>query len=237
VAGADAADANGAHEAAQGTPSTGNEEVSSTRDTRFVSWTDLARVADEAADIDAIVRRELKRVGHPLPVDEPTSSGERRARHAPRRPRRGARLVALPLLVLVAAGGLSALLARDPPTAANVGPKPSTTVRVVAPAAPQPTPEPTRASIVEMIQARLTISERSWVEAVADGETVFYGFLTGEARTFHADRSLLIKLGNAGGARLVVNGEEIQEVTTGVTGEVVDVSFVLRDNRLVQLPT
>jgi hypothetical protein len=145
------------------------------------------------------------------------------------------------LLVLVAAGGLSALLARDPPTAGNVGPEPSTTVRVVAPATPrptlEPTPEPTRASVVEMIQARLTISERSWVEAIADGETVFYGFLTGEARTFRADRSLLIKLGNAGGARLVVNGEEIQQVTTGVTGEVVDVSFVLRDNKLVQLST
>jgi hypothetical protein len=55
--------------------------------------------------------------------------------------------------------------------------------------------------------------------------------LTEGTRTFDADRTLDLTLGNAGGVQLVVNGRPI---STGSAGEVVHVSFALRRGQVVQ---
>jgi hypothetical protein len=198
-----------------------------------VSWTDLERVADEAADIDSIVRTELERVGHPQSVAERPPPRENRPDRAPRRRTARTPSLLLPLVVLVAAVGVVAVVGRDRSTDTGAHVDRSASPSAVAQTTQPPSPEPT-APAVAGILARLSISDRCWVRAVADGQPVFTGTIASGGRTFHADRSLLLTLGNAGGVRVEVNGRAIP---TGATGEVVDLSFVVRGDRLVQLPT
>ncbi|MDP8955385.1 MAG: DUF4115 domain-containing protein [Actinomycetota bacterium] len=108
-------------------------------------------------------------------------------------------------------------------------PRSSPTVGVVTPPVePTATPAPTRAT---EIVAVLRASEASWVEAVADGETVLQELLQPDsAHRVRADQTVELLLGNAGGIRLTVNG---RRVTTGASGEVARLSFELRDGRVV----
>lgn len=210
-------------------------KVSPARRTRFVSLTELARVADEAADIDSIVRSEVQRLGHPELVQEPQAFADVQVEPAARRHRRETRFVLILILALalIVATGLSAVVISSVRTGriGSTEPSPSVGPRAIGPATPHRSPTPP--SVLSTIRARLSILAPCWVQAIADGDPVFTGTLTGGARTFRAHRSLLITLGNAGGVRLVVNG---RAVTTGSPGEVVDLSFVLKAGRLAQLP-
>lgn len=65
----------------------------------------------------------------------------------------------------------------------------------------------------------LTASGTSWLRVTADGQRVFQGFVhAGDARTWTADRELLIRIGNAGAVELTVNGRLL-----GVLGELTEV--------------
>jgi hypothetical protein len=207
--------------------------VSTARGTRFVSWTELERIADEAADIDSIVRSELQRLDHPEPLQESQAFTDVPAEPVRRR-RRGTGFFLILALAVIVATGLGTVASRylraDP--IASTEPSPSVGAGTTGPATPSPSP-PTPPNVVKTIRARLSIIAPAWVRAIADGDLVFTGTLTGGARTFRAHRSLLIRLGNAGGVHLVVNG---RPVTTGSPGEVVDLSFVLKQGRLAQLP-
>jgi transcriptional regulator with XRE-family HTH domain len=98
----------------------------------------------------------------------------------------------------------------------------------IQPRRPVPAPD------VRRVRAVLLVSARSWVEAIADGRTVVRRTLAeGERMTLRAQRVLLLTLGNAGGVSLRVNGDP---VPTGGPGEVVHVTFHLRDGELVSRP-
>jgi hypothetical protein len=180
-------------------------------------------VADEADDIQAVVRRELEGLGEHRP-------SEPELEEFPEPRRRWRRLVVVGVAA-VAVGATAIVVPRVTGDRAGPGVQPALSPAVsVAPPTETPSPrDPGRAD--ESIRAELVFSARCWVRAVADGRTVFVGTLTEGTRTFDADRTLDLTLGNAGGVQLVVSG---QPITTGSAGEVVQVSFALRRGQVVQ---
>jgi cytoskeleton protein RodZ len=70
-----------------------------------------------------------------------------------------------------------------------------------------------------------TARDRSWLfVSDAAGRTLFSGQMAqGTTKTFTTDVSLNIKIGNAGGVDLTVNGKKVDSI--GVDGEVVSVSY------------
>lgn len=86
-------------------------------------------------------------------------------------------------------------------------------------AAPAATARPSAAVAVE---ARVV--ERSWVQVWSDGRQVFAETVApGTTRTFTANDSLQMRVGNAGGVQVVVNGEP--QGRLGASGQAVDVSW------------
>jgi hypothetical protein len=83
---------------------------------------------------------------------------------------------------------------------------------------------------VHRIRAVATVSDRSWIEALSDGEAIYRATAPeGSVLTFRADRRLELILGNAGGVALVVNG---QPEPTGSPGRVIHLRFDLTGSRL-----
>jgi cytoskeletal protein RodZ len=81
------------------------------------------------------------------------------------------------------------------------------------------------------ILAVLRLVQPSWVRAVADGEIVEASTLdAGTVVRYRADELLELRLGNAGGVRLRVDGEL---VPTGSSGSVVDLGFRWQDGEVV----
>ena len=81
---------------------------------------------------------------------------------------------------------------------------------------------------IDKIQVSVKISEeensKCWINVVADDKNIFSGTLTsGEEKSFEANDKLEIKLGNAGVAYIVANGEELG--TLGSKGSVVTKLF------------
>jgi Domain of unknown function (DUF4115) len=207
-------------------PDRANDDVGST--TRFITWQDLERVADEAADIDAIVRGELEAVGQQRAVGDDPFAG---AVSQPHRRWRWAGGAFLAALVVVSTAFVIARDAGSPRSGAT------SRISPTAPATPSTTTSrssPSPAAVVpsKAIVAHLSFSGPCWVEAVADGRRVLVGTIPDGSRTIRSKRSLLLTLGNAGGVDVLVNG---RPVTTGAAGEVVHLSFALKDGKIIQL--
>jgi cytoskeletal protein RodZ len=76
------------------------------------------------------------------------------------------------------------------------------------------------------------VVDRCWVEVTTDGRTRPGRTLEpGEERTFRARHTLVLTLGNAGGARVRVNGRTVR---TGPTAAVRTISFAVRHGRVVR---
>ena len=96
------------------------------------------------------------------------------------------------------------------PTATSTATQPGTV--------PSPTTTPHAYTGVEAV---LEISSDCWVRVIADGVQVFQGTLaSGTTRTFSATRDLRIRMGNAGGVRVILNGQDLG--VQGRPGQVVD---------------
>jgi hypothetical protein len=95
------------------------------------------------------------------------------------------------------------------------------------PVATEPSPEE-QATVSTGTGVTLIVSAeraKSWLfVSDASGRTLFSGQISrGSTKTFSADVSLNLKIGNAGGVDLTVNGKEIESI--GGDGEVVSVSY------------
>ncbi len=67
-------------------------------------------------------------------------------------------------------------------------------------------------------------TDRSWVRTVADGVTVYEGFLSpGDRQGWQANHQLTLKVGNAGAVEVTVNGRPLGRL--GNPGDVVDRTF------------
>jgi cytoskeletal protein RodZ len=116
-----------------------------------------------------------------------------------------------------------------PGSQAPASPSPSVSPSPAPPAPPAPgAPSPGRASpeggepLTGPIHAVVVASSgRSWVRAVADGTTVYEGFLNeGEQRVWDAAHTLTVRAGNAGALEVSVNGRSLGRF--GRPGEVLE---------------
>jgi hypothetical protein len=102
------------------------------------------------------------------------------------------------------------------PAAPGAGAPPPTATPLPAPTA---TPTPRAAVSVE---AR--VAERSWLQVWADGRQVFAETVApGTTRTFTANDTLQMRVSNAGGVQVTVNGEP--QGRLGASGQAVDVTW------------
>jgi hypothetical protein len=106
--------------------------------------------------------------------------------------------------------------------AANLGPQPPSRLN----GSPQVAPT--------AILATLRTTDRpSWVRVEVNGKVVQETTVpAGETMRFEASRVFNVRLGDAGAVVLVINGER---VPTGGAGAVADLTFTIRDGRVVQL--
>jgi len=119
------------------------------------------------------------------------------------------------------------------PSASGRVPPPPTFTVTVSGSAPSPVsadaPAPTMPAVPPMVVVGPVVvmvdaSDRSWVRAVADGVTVFEGFLSaGDHQVWQANHQLSLRVGNASAVTLTVNGQSVGRL--GNPGDVVDRVF------------
>jgi cytoskeleton protein RodZ len=121
--------------------------------------------------------------------------------------------------------------AGSPP--AKPGPPPGALGGPVRPPAPGPAAPPQNAPQGALpgspqppgpLNVAIAASGHTWIRAVADGATVFEGFLNaGDKQTWQAKRSLTVRVGNAGAVALAVNGKSLGSL--GGVGQVYEHTF------------
>lgn len=79
------------------------------------------------------------------------------------------------------------------------------------------------------VQVRVTLKAQSWLRIVADGKTEFEGTLPeGTNRTWVADKTLIVRAGNAGGVLVEFNNESAKQM--GAPYEVQELTFAANPN-------
>ena len=76
----------------------------------------------------------------------------------------------------------------------------------------------------QQVQVGVTLTDESWIQVVADGETTFEGMLSQGTHTWSANSELTVIAGNAGGVMIAVNGDEAQPM--GAPGSVEELTVV-----------
>ncbi|EIL91777.1 helix-turn-helix domain-containing protein [Rhodanobacter spathiphylli] len=99
-------------------------------------------------------------------------------------------------------------LAQDQPLLASMAPFPSLENSSLTPARPTP---PVADTGVGDHSLSMTLTSASWVEVVqADGTRLEYGLLpAGTSKTYHSSQALDVRIGNANGAQVVIDGAQV----------------------------
>jgi cytoskeleton protein RodZ len=119
-------------------------------------------------------------------------------------------------------------------TSGNVSPNPNSAKSSSPPAADATTqaptlPNPAKPATGAPLQVDISLTDRSWMQVVADGKTIFEDTLVkGEQRTWTAKNNLLIRAGNAGA--VVASLNQGQAKPLGRLGAVVDAKFSRSDD-------
>jgi cytoskeleton protein RodZ len=98
----------------------------------------------------------------------------------------------------------------EQPLMASMMPVPNLGADVSSLAKPASSPAPAVASVGSGGHSlQLTLADASWVEvSTADGTRLEYGLLpAGTTKTYHSDQPLEVRIGNAGGAQISVDGQ------------------------------
>ncbi len=106
---------------------------------------------------------------------------------------------------------------------------PTTTASPTATPTPRPTatPLPTPTPVVG-IQIRAYAQADTYLEVRADGELLWIGILRAtEESEWQADELIQLRIGNAGGLQLLVNGQDVGPL--GASGQVINVEYRLDD--------
>jgi len=193
----------------------------------LITWEQLETAAEETADIDSVVRRELDRTSE-LRTSQLKDLPLREFPRSRRWPRWILALACIAALGAAIAGEVAGNHEAAPARRSTfVAPTPSPVAR-----SPAMSFSPSPPSSVSRIRARLAFSAPCWVRAVANGRAALVGTFASGSRTVTASRTLALRLGNAGGVMLRVDG---RRVPTGSSGQVVDLSFALQGGKVVPL--
>jgi cytoskeleton protein RodZ len=123
--------------------------------------------------------------------------------------------------------------ATQPPSGAPV-PAPST-AQPAPPATAAPRPPVPASNPNAAVRVELTADEPVWVLVRSDGKYFFSGTLAAkESRTFEATGTVLLRLGNAGGVTITLNGKPVGPV--GPKGQVRTVQFTSGGFEIVAVP-
>ena len=115
--------------------------------------------------------------------------------------------ILLLVIVLALAGSLGG---RVPEPVAAPEFDPDVSVTPTQSEEPEPEPTPTPSPSPTAVNLVLLLEERSWMQVRVSGQNVFEGILDGgESKEFTASDEVFLHLGNAGGVRLVLNGEDL----------------------------
>lgn len=107
----------------------------------------------------------------------------------------------------------------DAPKQSQSAPAKPAPAAPVTPAAPVPQTAPV------MVTAQF--SDECWLTVIADGKEIFEGIpKAGESMSWQAQKTLVVKLGNAGGVDWVYNGQPVGKL--GKKGEVVTKTFAAK---------
>jgi Domain of unknown function (DUF4115) len=130
------------------------------------------------------------------------------------------------VMTLAAIAGVVALALQAPRSSPDVVlPDPSdAAVGAASPGPQSPSPSPERE--LRGVRAVINVEQPCWVQVVADGEVVEAVTLQpGDTAVYRAKRDLELRLGNAGGVTLRVNGERVE---AGSSGDVVTLALSWR---------
>ena len=117
----------------------------------------------------------------------------------------------------------SATAETTPAASPTALPSPTPTKSPTSPTTPTPPPTPLPSTPIR-VEARAL--ETTWLRVYLDGELVLGDFLQeGEYRVWEAEREVSMRIGNAAGLRLTVNGVEVGSL--GGAGEVVVVEYTV----------
>jgi cytoskeletal protein RodZ len=143
-------------------------------------------------------------------------------------------------LVIGSVSGLSYLVRRsatvgNPPSIADF-PRQQLPTPSSSPTKTQQKLQPTKAAEItrrsqdgKPVQVGVTLKAQSWIRIVADGKTEFEGVLPeGTQRTWVADKTLIVRAGNAGGVLVEFNNESAKQM--GAPGEVQELTFAAAPN-------
>ena len=121
----------------------------------------------------------------------------------------------------------------QPPSGTPV-PAPSTE-QPAPPAMPPPQPPVSASNSDAPVRVGLTADEPVWILVRSDGKYFFSGTLGAkESRTFEATSTVLVRLGNAGGVTMTLNGNPVGPV--GPKGQVRTVQFTSGGFEIVAVP-
>jgi cytoskeleton protein RodZ len=130
-----------------------------------------------------------------------------------------------------------------PQTAPGGTPLPATgTPAEAAQLAAPPAERPADNAAARPVRVTLVAKEAVWVRAQADGKVLFSGTINeSQTRTFDADRVVEIRLGNAGGATLSLNGtpvavEGFTDGTVGPKGQIRTIQLTPEGAHVVTAP-
>ncbi len=102
----------------------------------------------------------------------------------------------------------------------------STATSTVVQVTETPTPLLEAELVVEGIHVEAEATEKTYLQVTIDGEMVFEEILEeGDIQTFDAEQTITIRVGNAAGLKVTVNGEEVGPL--GEKDEVVDLEYTL----------
>lgn len=116
----------------------------------------------------------------------------------------------------------------EPPASATVPRTPHT-----AASTPLVEPKPAPPTTQEIVAVVRTTDRPSWMQVIVNGRTVHEKTVPpGIVLRYSATRTFELRLGDAGAVVLTVNGKK---VPTGGSGAVADLSFAVRDGRVVRV--
>lgn len=111
------------------------------------------------------------------------------------------------------------------PVQATHTPKPTVRLEITVSPSPFPSPSPSPSPpIYDGVFVEVAITGTSWLQVTVDGLREFQGELQpGEYRSWKGDQRVELRIGNAGGVQVTVNGQKLGAL--GGINEVIDVAF------------